>query len=121
MIFIKQLFFQYFTIITFPFFKAKVEFLSMSSCEALERVREIRFDLIYVDGNHQMASVLRDAELSWSLLKKGGLLIFDDYRWKDKKTGQTPVRNALTQFLKLRDRQFEIVFKDYQLILKKMI
>ena len=39
---------------------------------------DIKFDLIYVDGNHEFKEVLYDAVVSWNLLKPNGLLIFDD-------------------------------------------
>ncbi len=39
------------------------------------------FDLIYVDGNHEPEYVLEDAVLCFRKLKKGGIMIFDDYGW----------------------------------------
>ena len=42
---------------------------------------ELSFDFIYVDGSHRAKDVLADAVLSWMLLKKGGLMILDDYLW----------------------------------------
>lgn len=39
------------------------------------------FDLIYIDGNHEPEYVLEDAVLSFRKLKKGGVMIFDDYGW----------------------------------------
>lgn len=39
------------------------------------------FDLVYIDGSHQAADVLSDAVLAFKLLKRGGLMIFDDYAW----------------------------------------
>ena len=39
---------------------------------------EVRFDVIYVDGNHEYKDVLHDGILSWNLLKSGGVMIFDD-------------------------------------------
>jgi predicted O-methyltransferase YrrM len=39
------------------------------------------FDLIYVDGSHELLDVITDAALSWPLLASGGLMIFDDYRY----------------------------------------
>lgn len=39
------------------------------------------YDLIFVDGNHTAPFVLTDAVMSWYLLKKGGIIIFDDYLW----------------------------------------
>lgn len=43
--------------------------------------KKIYFDFIYVDGSHRAKDVLADAVLSWILLKKGGLMVFDDYLW----------------------------------------
>ena len=40
------------------------------------------FDFIYIDGSHQAADVLLDACLAFKLLRKGGVLCFDDYTWK---------------------------------------
>jgi predicted O-methyltransferase YrrM len=39
------------------------------------------YDFIYVDGSHVAADVLTDAVLAWPLLKKRGLMAFDDYLW----------------------------------------
>jgi predicted O-methyltransferase YrrM len=39
------------------------------------------FDFIYVDADHTTVGVLVDAELSWPLLKSGGVMAFDDYTW----------------------------------------
>ena len=39
------------------------------------------FDLIYIDGSHATNDVLADIVLSWGLLKNGGIIILDDYRW----------------------------------------
>jgi predicted O-methyltransferase YrrM len=39
---------------------------------------DIKFDVIYVDGEHDFNNVLSDAVLSYNLLKDNGLIIFDD-------------------------------------------
>jgi predicted O-methyltransferase YrrM len=39
------------------------------------------FDIIYIDGNHEPEYVMEDAVLSFRKLKKGGIMIFDDYGW----------------------------------------
>lgn len=39
------------------------------------------FDFIYVDGSHETGDVLCDAVMSFKLLKKGGIMILDDYLW----------------------------------------
>ena len=45
------------------------------------------FDIIYIDGNHEPSYVLEDAVLSFRKLKKGGVMIFDDYGWGDTQVG----------------------------------
>jgi predicted O-methyltransferase YrrM len=39
------------------------------------------FDIVYIDGNHESEYILEDAILSFRKLKKGGIMIFDDYHW----------------------------------------
>jgi predicted O-methyltransferase YrrM len=39
------------------------------------------YDFIYIDADHTTVSTLMDAELSWCLLKSGGIMAFDDYTW----------------------------------------
>jgi predicted O-methyltransferase YrrM len=40
-----------------------------------------RYDFIYVDAHHTAASAFLDCELSWDILKSGGILAIDDYEW----------------------------------------
>lgn len=42
-----------------------------------------QFDLIYVDGDHSAQGVLKDLVLAWPLLKLNGIIICDDYVWKE--------------------------------------
>ena len=42
-----------------------------------------KFDLIYVDGDHSAQGVLRDLVLAWPLLKVNGIMVCDDYVWKE--------------------------------------
>jgi len=39
------------------------------------------FDIIYIDGDHSALATYNDAVNSLPLLKKGGIIIFDDYLW----------------------------------------
>lgn len=47
------------------------------------RNSDILYDMVYIDGDHSFESVLRDAEAAISRLKKGGILIFNDYTFVD--------------------------------------
>jgi len=39
------------------------------------------FDFIYIDASHEPEDVIFDAVNSFRMLKKGGMIIFDDYAW----------------------------------------
>ena len=41
----------------------------------------VKYDFIYIDGDHTASAVLDDAVLSWQYLKSGGIMAFDDYTW----------------------------------------
>lgn len=62
-------------------FKGTSEF-HLSSLVAQSQMQGF-FDLIYVDADHSAKAVLRDAVLAWPLLRKGGVMVFDDYLWGD--------------------------------------
>lgn len=55
----------------------------MTTLEYLAKAKMMHwtFDFIYVDAHHTSASAFLDCELSWPLLKSGGLLAIDDYEW----------------------------------------
>lgn len=73
----------------FAVYKDKVKDLpvtpiAMRTDDYLVRVSQVHreaFDFIYVDADHTTVGVLLDAELSWPLLKSGGVMAFDDYTW----------------------------------------
>lgn len=54
-------------------------FINEASPEALKRFPKEVFDWIYLDGLHDYQGVLMDFWHSWPLLKKGGVMVFDDY------------------------------------------
>ena len=42
------------------------------------------FDFQYIDGSHRASEVLLDVALAFRLLKKGGLMLLDDYRYQSR-------------------------------------
>ena len=86
------------------------------SAAVLKTVRE-SFDLIYIDGNHEARCVLTDAALCWTMLNPGGLLIFDDYSWNGPV--EFPPRHAIDAFLQLWMTQIEVVYKGYQVFVRR--
>ena len=49
---------------------------------------DMKFDFIYIDGNHNTENVIIDTLCAYHLLKDDGVIIFDDYEFEqnDKKT-----------------------------------
>lgn len=80
---------------------------------------EETYDVIYIDGSHHTRDVLADAILCWPLLKVGGIMIFDDFRWPGYVgTLKNPLAGILT-FVNLWIENIEIIHEGYQLIIKK--
>ncbi|MBV9858890.1 MAG: class I SAM-dependent methyltransferase [Alphaproteobacteria bacterium] len=65
----------------------------------LAKYPDDHFDLIYVDGDHTYDGVKLDAELSVKKVKRGGLIIFNDYilfcNTQGEAYGVIPVVNEL--------------------------
>ena len=77
------------------------------------------YDFIYIDASHTADDVASDAEYSWELLKRGGILAFDDYMWgQDMKPELTP-RPAIDNFLEFHKGEYDILTKDYQVWIRK--
>ncbi|MDP4198400.1 MAG: class I SAM-dependent methyltransferase [Bacteroidota bacterium] len=105
-------------------FRSKVRIHQGYSQEVLPSFQMLGpvFDFIYVDGSHHQDDVYRDAVLVWPLLKDGGILAFDDYRWtwKDSITGevQSP-KIGINRFLEEYRGDFALLHKLWQLHVRK--
>ena len=77
------------------------------------------YDIIYIDGAHNAPAVLEDAVLAFRLLKAGGVLIFDDYRfWATSPKMKSP-RYAIDTFLKFFGDQVDVLHTGSQMILQR--
>ncbi|MDE2103066.1 MAG: class I SAM-dependent methyltransferase [Patescibacteria group bacterium] len=78
------------------------------------------FDFVYVDGSHEARDVLTDALLALPLLKPGGILLFDDYEWRDP-LGQVnlPPRQGINAFLDICASQIVLEHREYQVVVRK--
>lgn len=104
----------------------KVELIVGYSQIEMKRLEPDSYDVIYVDGSHTADDVLADAVLSWQLLRVGGLVIFDDYRWSGTGgPGRRPLpaelrpQVAVDAFVTAYRNEVEIVHRGYQMILRK--
>jgi len=65
-------------------FIRKIKNNSTNALAMLYANREKYFDLVLIDAGHKAQEVLGDMVFSWPLLKPGGILIADDYLWRDQ-------------------------------------
>ena len=89
------------------------------------QVYENYFDFIYIDGSHQAPDVLADAILSFRLLRKGGIIAFDDYLWwENLPDGPDLLRMpkvAIDAFINLHFRQLRVIMAPlYQIYIEKI-
>jgi predicted O-methyltransferase YrrM len=78
------------------------------------------YDIVYIDGSHAAPDVLADAVLSWSLLKKGGIMIFDDYMLDWELPPQDRPKIAIEAFLRIHKNELQKLHQGYQIIVKKI-
>jgi predicted O-methyltransferase YrrM len=79
------------------------------------------FDFIYIDGSHIAKDVLTDACMAWPLLKKGGLMVFDDYMWGPPRDALHRPKIAIDAFTNIFGEELAIVHMGYQLVVKKTV
>lgn len=80
----------------------RVELIEKPSFNALLELhaREVKADLIYVDGSHFAKDVLADAVLGFELLKVGGVMLFDDaMSWRYGEAIQDSPKVAVDNFI----------------------
>jgi len=77
------------------------------------------YDIIYIDGGHSGKSVLEDAILAFRLLKVGGVMIFDDYRWFRTAPRLNRPGYAIDIFHEFYGDQFEMIHNETQFLLRK--
>tara|TARA_Y100000310_G_scaffold45311_1_gene42248 strand:+ start:4110 stop:4736 length:627 start_codon:yes stop_codon:yes gene_type:complete len=77
-----------------------------------EDVKDKKYDMIYIDANHDPADVFIDGVNSFKYLNSSGLIIFDDYGWGDCGKG-------IDKFLKKYSSEIDIIIKGYQVFIQK--
>jgi broad specificity phosphatase PhoE/predicted O-methyltransferase YrrM len=87
--------------------------------QLLQQKRE--WDFVYVDASHEAADTLLDAMLAWKGVKKGGLLVFDDYEWPTEQVGPLHPKPGIDAFLQIYAHELEILHRGYQIIVVKTV
>ena len=88
------------------------------SADILPRLTDT-YDFIYVDGSHDPRDVCLDGILAWSLLKPGGVMIFDDYLWGAHLPAHQRPRVGIEAFLAVHAGQFAVIVTAYALAIRR--
>ena len=97
----------------------KVQAHKAFSGDWLKNNREVKYDFIYIDGDHLPESVTLDADLSWDLLKPGGVMAFDDYEWDHPDGTDKNPKPAIDAWLLKHKNDIEITRKGWQVWIRK--
>jgi len=79
-----------------------------------------KYDMIYVDGNHVAPYVLMDAVMSWQLLKKNGIMIFDDYLWNMHFKPTLRPKISIDYFIEIFDGYCQVIIDGYRKGIRKL-
>jgi predicted O-methyltransferase YrrM len=77
------------------------------------------FDFIYVDGNHTFDAVMLDSLYSNRLLKKNGIIVFDDYLWNLNHHKKDIPHYAINAFFTIYSDFYDILDSGYQITARK--
>lgn len=98
----------------------KVEILQGDSQTVLRGLpAEERFDFIYIDGSHRAPDVLTDAVLAWPLIRRGGVMAFDDYEWGLQAPETERPRIAIDAFVSAFAADLTVRYRGYQIAVEK--
>lgn len=102
----------------------RVRFHQGDSVALMETFPDGHFDVIYIDGDHSLWGVSRDAEVATRKVKPGGYIVFNDYTFFDCTAmypfGIVPVVNSLCNDLGWKVHSFAFQAKMYcDIVLKK--
>lgn len=78
-----------------------------------------KYDFIYIDGSHVAKDVLTDACMAWPLLKRGGIMVFDDYMWGNPRDILHRPKPAIDAFCNIFAEEVDLIHVGYQAVIRK--
>ncbi|NJO39662.1 MAG: glycosyltransferase [Cyanobacteria bacterium CRU_2_1] len=79
------------------------------------------YHFAYIDGSHIASDVLEDTLFTWSLIKVGGIIIFDDYGFNfSADILELPPRVAIDSFLTVFAKKVKLLHRGYQVLVEKI-
>jgi len=91
-----------------------------STSDGFFTTNKIKYDFIYVDGNHKFDYVLRDCENAWKFLNEGGYLVCDDYIWHYYEDVKQNPCFAINKFLETTQKLKVLFVSNSQIFIQKM-
>lgn len=92
-----------------------------SSQGLAELIHEERsFDFVYIDGSHIAKDVLTDACMAWAMLKKGGVMVFDDYMWAGSPLLLHRPKPAVDAFTSIFGQDLYVLHNGYQVAVQRV-
>lgn len=93
---------------------SKCHLESVTSHTFFEKLNVYKYyDLIYIDGSHEISDVYQDMVNSWKVLKSGGLMWMDDYGYSPELT------QIMNQFKDEHQSELDVIITGYQLAFRK--
>ncbi|OQA56534.1 MAG: hypothetical protein BWY42_00953 [Candidatus Omnitrophica bacterium ADurb.Bin277] len=99
----------------------RVTLHQMKSIDALRHMNlhDDSIDFAYIDGSHVTKDVLTDLCLTWPLVKKGGIIIMDDYGYAKPSMDAVP-RHAIDIFQMIFRKEIIELHREWQMIWRKI-
>jgi FkbM family methyltransferase len=91
-----------------------VELFRGKSESELPKMHALRYDFIYLDGDHRKDAVYFDLVWCFAICKIEGYILIDDYTWRTETT------EGIDLFLNEFSGSLEIIRKDYQVLIRKV-
>lgn len=93
----------------------QIELRRGESNEELPKLNALRFDFIYLDGDHYSPQPYWDCVWCFAICKIGGLILVDDYNLWNQDT-----KDSIDKFIQEFIGSLEIVINGYQLMIRKI-
>jgi len=81
---------------------------------------EKKYDIIFIDGNHTAPYVMMDSVMSWGLLKKNGIMIFDDYAWQLHRPTTLRPKESIDYFIETFSDYIEELYCNDRRIIRRI-
>ena len=101
-------------------FEGRYEVVRKYSNHAHSNFANHSVDFIYVDGSHEYVDVKKDADEAFKIIKKDGIIIFDDFLWQYKQNLKKSITYAIIEFLYEKRKNLKILYSNYQIIVQKI-